>query len=104
MSKLFNLSKAQAIKIMDTNLEKIRKISGNDRFLLLSYDMKNNISKKRWLNKEEGKTIIEKSKTFILNFDSSEEDPISVLSMYTVIQEDIYNILLLGEKHDMIIM
>ena len=46
--------------------------------------------------------LVYDSKTFILNKDE-EEDSVSVLSIYTAMQKDIFNILPIGKKHDMII-
>ena len=40
--------------------------------------------------------------TFVLNKDE-EEDSVSVLSIYTALQKDIFNILPIGKKYDMII-
>ena len=54
------------------------------------------------VNFKNGKKLVYDSKTFILNKDE-EEDSVSVLSMYTAMQKDIFNILPIGKKHDMII-
>ena len=97
------ISKEKAIKVMEENLKILKEYSDSDTFLLLSFDLKENksLGRKR-LNLIGGNKIVNNSKTFVLNKDY-EEDSVSVLSMYTAIQNDIYNILPIGKKHDMII-
>lgn len=103
MSKLTSITEIQAIKIMEDNLRKINEFSGSNKFFLLHYDLEKSISfSKMWVNKEKGLQIIKNCKTFVLNKDN-EEDVVTVLSMYTELQENIYNIYPVGEKYDMII-
>lgn len=102
MSELNELSQSQAIEKMDNNLKKIKEYSHSDTFLLLSYDLENDIPiEKRRINRQGGIKIIECCKTFILNEDQ-DIDKVSILSMYTSLQKDIYNITPIGLKHDMI--
>ena len=54
------------------------------------------------INRKEEINIMEENNTYVLNKDI-DEDPISILSMYTVLQNDIFNIIPRGKKHDMII-
>ena len=54
------------------------------------------------MNRNGGIKLIKRSGTIVLNKDS-DEDMVSILSMYTAIQKDIYNIVPIGEKHDMIL-
>ena len=49
-----------------------------------------------------GKKLVKNSKTFVLNKDE-EEDSVSILSIYSDKQKDIYNIIPIGKKHDMIV-
>lgn len=88
---------------MEENLRLLKECSDSDTFLLLSFDLKQNksLGRKR-LDLKNGKKLVDNSKTFILNKDY-EESPVSVLSIYTAIQNDIYNIIPIGKKHDMII-
>ena len=100
---MIEISKEQAIKVMEENLKILKECSDSDTFLLLSFDLKENKSLGRTrLDLNNGRKLVKNSKTFILNTDS-EEDSVSVLSIYTAIQKDILNILPIGKKHDMII-
>ena len=100
---MIEISKEQAIKVMEENLRILRECSDSDTFLLLSFDLKENKSLGRWrLNFKNGIKLVSDSKTFVLNKDE-EEDSVSVLSIYTTLQKDIFNILPIGKKHDMII-
>ena len=100
---MIEISKEQAIKVMEENLKILKECSDSDTFLLLSFDLKENKSLGRTrLDLNNGTKLVKNSKTFILNTDS-EEDSVSVLSIYTAIQKDILNILPIGKKHDMII-
>ena len=100
---MIEISKEQAIKVMEENLKILKECSDSDTFLLLSFDLKENKSLGRTrLDLNSGRKLVKNSKTFILNTDS-EEDSVSVLSIYTAIQKDILNILPIGKKHDMII-
>jgi len=97
------INRKEAIEVMEENLRIIKNCSDSDTFLVISSDLKEKrfIGNSR-LNRNSGIKLIEKSKTYVLN-DDPDEDPVSVLSMYTVIQKDIFNIIPNGEKHDMII-
>lgn len=100
---MIEISKEQAIKVMEENLKILRECSDSDTFLLLSFDLKENKSLgRRRLNFKNGKKLVSNSKTFVLNKDE-EEDSVSVLSMYTAMQKDIFNIIPIGKKHDLII-
>lgn len=97
------INRKEAIKVMEENLRILKECCDSDTFLVISSDLKENkyIGNNR-LNKVSGIKLIDKSKTYVLNEDL-EEDPVSILSMYTVLQKDIFNIIPKGEKHDMII-
>ncbi|KAI4445330.1 hypothetical protein C823_007837 [Eubacterium plexicaudatum ASF492] len=104
MSKLVSITKLQAIRLMEANLLEINEYFGYNKFILLSYDLKKGIPiPKKEIDKEKGLQIIKNCNTFILNEDD-EEDGVSILSMYTELQKDIFNILPIGIKHDMLIM
>lgn len=97
------ISKEQAIKVMEENLKILKECSDSDTFLLLSFDLKENKSLGRnRVDLLHGRKLVADSKTFVLNKDE-EEDSVSVLSIYTALQKDIFNILPIGKKHDMII-
>ena len=100
---MIEISKEQAIKVMEENLKILKECSDSDTFLLLSFDLKENksLGRKR-LDLNNGRKLVNNSKTFILNKDE-EEDTVSVLSIYSALQKDIFNILPIGKKHDMII-
>ena len=100
---MIEISKEQAIKVMEENLKILKECSDSDTFLLLSFDLKENksLGRKR-LDLNNGRELVSNSKTFILNKDE-EEDTVSVLSIYSALQKDIFNILPIGKKHDMII-
>ena len=100
---MIEISKEQAIKVMEENLKILKECSDSDTFLLLSFDLKENktLGHTR-LDLNNGRKLINNSKTFVLNTDN-DEDSVSVLSMYTSMQKDIFNILPIGRKHDMII-
>ena len=100
---MIEISKEQAIKVMEENLKILEECSDSDTFLLLSFDLKENKSLGRnRVDLLHGRKLVSNSKTFVLNKDE-EEDSVSVLSIYTALQKDIFNILPIGKKHDMII-
>ena len=100
---MITISREEAIRIMENNLRILKECSDSDTFLLLSYDLtKNKSLGRRRLNAKSGKELMNVSKTFVLNEDD-EEDTISVLSIYTEKQKDIFNIVPIGQKHDMIL-
>lgn len=103
MGNIISISREEAIRVMENNLKILKECSDSDTFLLLSYDLENkkSLGRKR-LNIKSGRILLDKSKTFVLNNDE-EEDSVSMLSIYTAIQKDIYNIMPIGEKHDMIL-
>ena len=100
---MIEINKEQAIKVMEENLKILKECSDSDTFLLLSFDLKENksLGRKR-IGFKNGKKLVKSSKTFILNKDD-EEDSVSVLSIYSEKQKDIYNIIPIGKKHDMIV-
>ena len=102
-SIMIEINKEQAILVMEQNLKRIKECSETETFLLLSYDLEKNMSicKKR-MTLANGKSLVKKSKTFVLNKDN-DEDSVSTLSIYSERQKDIYNIIPIGKKHDMII-
>jgi len=103
MSALVEIDLNQAIEIVEYSLKTIRKCTGLAAVLILSYDLEKAVSiGNQRMNRKEVMNIMKKSNTFVLNIDH-EEDKVSVLSMYTAIQKDVYNILPTGIKRDMII-
>ena len=87
---MIEISKEQAIKVMEENLKILKECSDSDTFLLLSFDLKENKSLgRRRLNFKNGEKLVSDSKTFVLNKDE-EEDSVSVLSIYTALQKDIF--------------
>ena len=104
MNNYVEISKQNAIKLMEQNLVEVRKHYNKNTFYLLSYDLEKNIFiGDNRLDMKGGMRILNKSKTFILNKDTDEQNAASILSIYTAIQYNIYNIMPIGEKHDMII-
>lgn len=103
MSKLIEVNKNEAIKIMEKNLEFLKNCNDADTFLLLSNDLESDkfIGRCR-MDRNGGIKLIKKSKTIVLNKDT-DLDSISTLSMYTAMQGDIYNIVPKGQKHEMVI-
>ena len=104
MEKLIKISRDEAIRIMEENLKTLKECSDTDMFLLLSSDLEKGvfIGRSR-VDKNGGIKLIKKSKTFVLNEYNSDHDVVSILSIYTALQKDIYNIIPIGKKHDMII-
>lgn len=103
MTKLVQINKDDAIKVMENNLKILKACNDSDTFLVLSSDLEKGVFiGKRRLNRNGGIKLIKKSKTFVLN-EEKDEDSVSTLSMYTEMQKDIYNIVPVGEKHDMIL-
>lgn len=103
MSKLIEVNKNEAIKIMEKNLEFLKNCNDTDTFLLLSNDLeKNKFINRCRMDRNGGIKLIKKSKTIVLNKDT-DLDSVSTLSMYTAIQNDIYNIVPKGKKHEMMI-
>lgn len=100
---MVRISKEEAIKVMENNLKVLKECSDSDTFLLLSFDLERNqsLGKKR-LDSKNGRNLVNNSKTFVLN-EEKEEDSVSILSIYTARQKDIYDIVPIGKKHDMII-
>ena len=100
---MVEISKEEAIRVMENNLKILKECSDSDTFLLLSFDLKENksLGRKR-VDLNNGKKLVKNSNTFVLNKDE-EEDSVSILSIYTAMQKDIYNIIPVGKKHDMII-
>ena len=97
------INRQEAIEVMEENLRRLKKCSDVDTFLVLSYDLgTNRILGRGRLNSKKGRELIKNSETFVLNEDS-EEDSMSILSIYTEKQLDIFNIVPIGKKHDMII-
>lgn len=103
MAKLLKINRQEAIEVMENNLRILKECDDSDTFLLLSSDLETEkfIGKTR-MNRNGGVKLIKRSKTFVLSEDS-DEDAVSILSMYTAIQRDIYSIKPMGEKHDMIL-
>ncbi len=103
MAKLVKIDKQEAIRVMENNLKILKESRDSDTFLLLSSDLEKEtfLGRKR-MNRNGGIKLIKRSGTIVLNKDS-DEDMVSILSMYTAIQKDIYNIVPIGEKHDMIL-
>lgn len=103
MAKLVKIDKQEAIRVMENNLKILKESRDSDTFLLLSSDLEKEtfLGRKR-MNRNGGIKLIKRSETIVLNKDS-DEDMVSILSMYTAIQKDIYNIVPIGEKHDMIL-
>ena len=103
MAKLKKINRQEAIRVMENNLKILKECNDSDTFLLLSTDLEKEtfIGRSR-LNRNGGIKLIKRSRTFVLNNDA-DEDAVSTLSMYTAMQKDIYNIVPMGEKHDMIL-
>lgn len=101
---LVAISREQAIEVMQRNLDFLKECAETDKFLLLSYDLERNKSLGRArLDTLSGTKLINKSKTFVLNEEDDDEDAVSTLSIYTKKQSNIYNILPIGRKHDMLL-
>lgn len=101
---LIEVNREEAMRIMEENLKILKECSDSDTFLLLSSDLEKEvfIGRSR-VDRKNGIKLIKKSKTFVLIEDSTDKDVVSILSLYTSLQKDIYNIIPIGKKHDMII-
>lgn len=96
MAQLIKLNKEEAAKLL---LE-----DKFDFFLVVSHDLEKDISlgKKR-IDRNNGVVLISDSKTIVLNKDNDGIDSFSILSLYTALQKDIFNISPRGVKHDMML-
>lgn len=103
MGKPIVISKKEAIAVMEENLKRLKESSDNDTFLLLSYDLVNKkcLGKNR-LDCNGGRQLMNESRTFVL-YNDKEEFSLPMLSIFSEQQRDIFNILPMGKKHDMII-
>lgn len=103
MERPIIISRKKAIEVMEENLRILKECSDSDTFLLLSHDLntKRCLGRKR-LDRQSGRKLMNESKTFVLSEDK-EEDSMSILSIYTEKQLDIFNIVPIGQKHDMIL-
>lgn len=73
-------------------------------YLVLDHDLERDISLgKRVLDRKKGVLLVSNSKTIVLNQDDADEDSMSILSLYSAMQKDIFNIEPKGIKHDMIL-
>lgn len=100
--EVIKLSPEEARKMID----EMKKIIDDDRdcYLVFSHDLEKGLSiGKKKINKKKSKVLIANSKTIVLNKDEEEEDSFSTLSLYTVLQKDIFHIEPRGIKHDMIL-
>lgn len=96
MAQIIRLNREEAIKLM---LE-----DKFDFFLVVSHDLEKDKSLgKRRIDKNNGVVLISDSKTIVLNKDSDDEDSFSILSLYSALQKDIFNISQKGVKHDMML-
>lgn len=96
MAQLVKLDREQAIKML---LE-----DKCDFFLVVSHDLEKDKSLgKRRIDKSNSVILVGDSKTFVLNKDNDDTDSISMLSMYSALQRDIFNIEPRGIKHDMLL-
>lgn len=97
MAQLIKLDREQAVKLL---------LEGNcDFFLVVSHDLEKDKSLgKRRIDKRNSIILASDSKTFVLNKDNDDTDSFSMLSLYSVLQKDIFNIEPRGIKHDMMLM
>lgn len=96
---LIEVNREEAMRIMEENLKILKECSDSDTFLLLSSDLEKEVFIGRCrVDRKNGIKLIKKSKTFVLNEDSMDKDVVSILSLYTSLQKDIYNIIPKGKK------
>ena len=97
---MVSINEKKAIKVIEDNLKK----SKTETLLSLNYDLENDKSLgSSKLDIQKGKELVNKSKTFVLNEDE-EEFPVSTLAIYTEKQKDIYNIVPVGKKHEVLLL
>ena len=93
--EIIKLSHDEAIKMIE---------GGTECYLVVSHDLEHDKSLGREkLDKRGVRLVIKNSKTIILNKDEDEEDSFSIMSMYSALQRDIFNIVSQGVKRDMMI-
>lgn len=94
------------MQIIELEAEEAKKLidSGAKCYLVLAHDLEEDIplGKKR-INRSKGSILIMNSKTIVLNQDDTDDESFSILSLYSALQKDIYNIQPKGVKHDMIL-
>lgn len=94
--QLIKISKKEALEIIN---------EGADVYLVVSHDLEKKINiGKRHMNIENSTEIINKSKTIVLNQDLDDEDSFSMMSLYSIKQKDIFNIIPKGIKHDILLL
>ncbi len=95
---------AQLVKL---NREQVAKLLLEDKcdfFLVVSHDLEKDKSLgKRRIDKRNSIVLVSDSKTFVLNKDNDGEDSFSILSLYSALQRDVFNIEPRGIKHDMML-
>jgi len=95
---------AQIIKLNREEVERLLLEDKFDFFLVVSHDLeKGKPLGKRRVDKNSSIVLVSNSKTFVLNKDNEHEDSFSILSLYTALQKDIFNIESRGIKHDMML-
>ncbi|WP_313184765.1 hypothetical protein [Lacrimispora sp.] len=96
MAQLIRLNREEAAKLL---LE-----DKCDIFLVVSHDLEKDkpLGKKR-VDRNNGIILVSDSKTFVLNKDNDGEDSFSILSLYSALQRDVFNIEPRGIKHDMML-
>ncbi len=95
---------AQIIKLNREEVERLLLEDKFDFFLVVSHDLEKDKSLgKRRIDKNSSIVLVSNSKTFVLNRDNEAEDSFSILSLYTALQKDIFNIESRGIKHDMML-
>lgn len=95
---------AQIIKLNREETVKLLLEDKCDFFLVVSHDLEKDKSLgKRRIDKRNSIVLVSDSKTFVLNKDNEDEDSFSILSLYTALQKDIFDIKPKGIKHDMLL-
>lgn len=96
MAQLVRLNREEAVKLLLENK--------CDFFLVVSHDLEKDKSLgKQRIDKSNSIVLVSDSKTFVLNMDNDDKDSFSILSLYTALQKDIFNIESRGIKHDMML-
>jgi predicted DNA-binding ArsR family transcriptional regulator len=92
-------SKKEVLDFVD-NFKKMIEDSDEEQFLTLGNDLETGVFLGRALiNKAECKNMINKAASLVVNIDE-EEDSVSVISLYSHKQNDLFNIKMKGKKSD----
>lgn len=82
----------------DKAIERLQNLESDDKILLYTIDFDNNIESQKVTTVDEGRLLIKKSRSIIIN----EDQYMPHIQLFSTIQRDIKNIIKKGTMHDLI--